>query len=106
MAEFTGIRYWTIAVAAAIPAVLYFTGIWMMVHFEARRIGLRGLSEEDLPNRWDVLKRSYLLLPIVVIVAALMAGTSPIRAALYGIAASIAVGAIRPIPACPPPISC
>ena len=96
MAEFTGINYWSIALAAAIPAVLYFAGIWIMVHFEARRLGLRGLSDEEMPNRWDVLKRSYLLLPIVVIIVALMAGVSPIRAALYSIVACIAVGFIRP----------
>lgn len=91
MAEFTGIDYWKIAVSAAIPAILYFTGIWIMVHFEARRIGLKGLKKEEIPNRWQVLKRIYLLLPIVVIVAVLMAGMSPIRAALLGILSCILV---------------
>lgn len=91
MAEFTGIDYWKIAVSAAIPAILYFTGIWIMVHFEARRIGLKGLKKEEIPNRWQVLKRIYLLLPIVVIVAVLMAGMSPIRAALLGIVSCILV---------------
>ena len=46
MAEFTDVPYWTIAKAAAVPAILYFTGIWLMVHFEAKRIGLRGLTQE------------------------------------------------------------
>jgi TRAP transporter 4TM/12TM fusion protein len=96
MAEFTGIDYWSIALAAAIPAVLYFAGIWIMVHFEARRLGLRGLTREEMPDRWDVLKRSYLLAPIIVIIAALMIGASPIRAALYGIASSIIVSFFRP----------
>lgn len=95
MAEFTGINYWNIALAAAIPAVLYFAGIWIMVHLEARRLGLRGLTKEEMPDRWDVLKRSYLLTPIVVIVVSLMIGVSPIRAALYGIAASIVVSLFR-----------
>jgi len=95
MAEFTGINYWNIALAAAIPAILYFAGIWIMVHFEARRLGLRGLSDEEMPDRWEVLKRSYLLLPIVVIVVALMSGVSPISAALYGIVSCIAVGFFR-----------
>ncbi|MCI3921237.1 TRAP transporter permease [Paenibacillus sp. TRM 82003] len=95
MAEFTGINYWNIALAAAIPALLYFAGIWIMVHFEARRLGLRGLTKEELPDRWDVLKRSYLLAPIIVIIAALMIGASPIRAALYGIASSILVSFFR-----------
>ncbi|HZG85324.1 TRAP transporter permease [Paenibacillus sp.] len=95
MAEFTGVDYWSIALAAAIPAVLYFTGIWIMVHFEARRLGLRGLNEEEMPDRWDVLKRSYLLAPILVVILSLMFGASPIRAALYGIAACIAVSFFR-----------
>jgi len=95
MAEFTGIDYWHIALAAAIPALLYFTGIWLMVHLEARRSGLRGLEEEEMPDRWDVLKRSYLLLPIVVIVVSLMTGSSPIRSALYGILSCIVVSFLR-----------
>ena len=95
MAEFTGIDYWSIALAAAIPAILYFAGIWIMVHFEARRTGLRGLTKEEMPDRWDVLKRSYLLTPILVIIVALMANASPIRAALYGIVSCIIVGLFR-----------
>lgn len=95
MAEFTGIDYWQIALAAAIPAILYFAGIWIMVHFEARRSGLRGLSEEEMPNRWAVLKRLYLLTPIVVIIVVLTSGVSPIRAALYGILSCIAVSYVR-----------
>ncbi|MEG0473756.1 MAG: TRAP transporter fused permease subunit, partial [Solibacillus sp.] len=53
MVEFIGrgVTYWDIAKAAAIPALLYFTGIWIMTHFEAKRLGLRGLSDEELPNR-------------------------------------------------------
>lgn len=95
MAEFTGISYWEIAKAAAVPAILYFTGIWIMVHLEAKRIGLRGLSKEELPNKKEVMKKLYLLLPIFVIIGLLMYGYSPIRAALFGIISVILVGAIR-----------
>jgi len=95
MAEFTDIPYWDIAKAAAIPALLYFTGIWIMVHFEAKRIGLRGLTKEELPDKKDVLKKLYLLLPIFVIIGLLMLGFSPIRAALLGIVTVILVGAVR-----------
>lgn len=95
MAEFTGVPYWEIAKAAAIPAILYFAGIWIMVHFEAKRIGLRGLSKEEMPNKKEVLKRSYLLLPIIAIIGFLMSGVSPTRAALYGILTTIIVGAFR-----------
>ena len=67
MVEFIGggITYWDIAKAAAIPAVLYFTGIWIMTHFEAKRLGLRGLTKEEMPNRKEVFKKIYLLLPII-----------------------------------------
>lgn len=95
MAEFTGISYWTIAKAALVPALLYFSGIWIMVHLEAKRIGLRGLSKEELPDKKEVLKKLYLLAPIFVIIGSLMAGYSPIRAALFGILSVIIVGAFR-----------
>lgn len=95
MAEFTDIPYWDIALAAAIPALLYFTGIWIMIHFEAKRVGLRGLTKEELPDKKEVLKKIYLLLPIFVIIGLLMVGYSPIRAALFGIISVILVGAVR-----------
>lgn len=95
IAEFTGIPYWDIAIAAAIPAILYFAGIWIMVHLEAKRMGLRGLTKEELPNKKETLKKLYLLLPIFVIIGLLMLGFSPIRAALLGIVSVILVGAVR-----------
>lgn len=95
MAEFTGIAYWDIAKAAAVPAFLYFAGIWIMVHLEAKRLGLRGLSKEELPDKKEVLKKIYLLAPLFIIIGLLMFGFSPIRAALYGILSVILVGAIR-----------
>ena len=95
MAEFTGVPYWEIAKAAAIPAILYFAGIWIMVHFEAKRIGLRGLTDEEMPDKKEVWKKSYLLLPIIAIITFLMLGVSPVRAALYGIISTIVVGAFR-----------
>ncbi|OEF99118.1 C4-dicarboxylate ABC transporter [Vulcanibacillus modesticaldus] len=95
MAEFTDIPYWDIAKAAIIPAVLYFTGIWIMVHFEAKRIGLRGLTDDELPDKKETLKKIYLLLPLFVIIGFLMAGYTPIRAALWGIVSVILVGAVR-----------
>jgi TRAP transporter 4TM/12TM fusion protein len=94
MVEFigNGITYWDIAKAAAIPAVLYFTGIWIMTHFEAKRLGLRGLREEEMPNRKEVAKKIYLLLPIVAIVVLLMTGVPVMHAALYSILIAIAAG--------------
>ncbi len=96
MVEFIGgISYWEIAKAAAIPAVLYFTGIWIMTHYEAKRLGLRGLSKEEMPDRKEILKKLYLLLPIISIVVLLMSGMTVTRAALWSIVVCILVGAIN-----------
>ncbi|WP_413299113.1 TRAP transporter permease [Bacillus sp. 1P10SD] len=97
MVEFIGggITYWDIAKAAAIPAVLYFSGIWIMTHFEAKRIGLRGLTKEEMPNRREVLKKIYLLLPIIAVILLLMSGMSVIRAALWAIVITVVVSAIK-----------
>ncbi|KAB2335041.1 TRAP transporter permease [Bacillus mesophilum] len=97
MVEFIGggITYWDIAKAAAIPALLYFAGVWIMTHFEAKRLGLRGLKDEEMPNRKEVFKKIYLLLPILAVIVLLMSGMSVIRAALWSIVITIAVSAIR-----------
>ncbi|MBW8350445.1 TRAP transporter permease [Bacillus sp. IITD106] len=96
MVEFIGgISYWDIAKAAAIPAVLYFTGIWIMTHFEAKRVGLKGLTKEEMPNRKEVLSKIYLLIPILLVIILLMSGVSVMRAALYSIVGTIVVSAIR-----------
>lgn len=98
MVEFIGrgVTYWDIAKAAAIPAVLYFTGIWIMTHFEAKRLGLRGLKDEEMPDRSKVFKKIYLLIPIVLIIILMMSGVPVIHAALYGIISCIVVGFINP----------
>jgi len=96
MVEFIGgISYWDIAKAAAIPAVLYFTGIWIMTHFEAKRVGLKGLTKEQMPNRKEVLSKIYLLIPILMVIVLLMSGVSVMRAALWSIIGTILVSAIR-----------
>ncbi|SDC33096.1 TRAP transporter permease [Shouchella lonarensis] len=91
MIEFAGVGYWEIAKAALVPAMLYFVGIWVMTHFEAKRLGLKGLPKESLPRKIDVLKKLYLLLPIVAIVVLLFQGFSIERTALLGIAITILV---------------
>ncbi|WP_068673954.1 TRAP transporter permease [Oceanobacillus sp. Castelsardo] len=94
MIEFAGVPYWDIAKAAVIPALLYFVGIWIMTHFEAKRLGLTGLSKEEMPDRKEVFKKVYLLLPIFAIVYFLFAGFSIERTAIYGILFTIAVSMI------------
>ncbi|MGG4452691.1 TRAP transporter permease [Brevibacillus porteri] len=95
MAEFIGVPYLEIAKSAILPAILFFVGIWIMTHFEAKRLGLRGLSKEELPNKKEVLKKMYLLLPIVIIITALMMNISAERSAIIGIVSTIIVGAFR-----------
>lgn len=96
MVEFIGgVTYWEIAKAAAIPALLYFTGVWIMTHFEAKRIGLKGLSADEMPDRKEVLKKIYLLTPILAIILFLLVGIPTMQAALYGILLTIFVSAFN-----------
>ena len=96
MAEFIGVPYVEIAKAAAIPALLFFTGIWTVVHFEAKKCGLKGLSRDRLPNLWKVLKKDiHLILPLVAIIYLLVKGFTPMRAALGGLGLCIVVGMLR-----------
>lgn len=96
MVEFIGgISYWEIAKAAAIPALLYFAGVWIMTHFEAKRIGLRGLTKDEIPNRKEVLSKIYLLFPILAVIIFMMSGMSVMRAALWSILIAIVVSAFR-----------
>jgi TRAP transporter 4TM/12TM fusion protein len=96
MAEFTNTPYVKVIGAAAIPALLYYFGVWAGVHFEAKKTGLRGMAKEDIPKFSDIMKaRGHLLLPIVIIVYLLVSGYTPIRAALGGILSSIIVAGFR-----------
>nr|WP_313346724.1 TRAP transporter permease [Sedimentibacter sp.] len=96
MAEFIGIPYSQIAKAAIIPALLYFTGIFISVHLEAKKLGMRGMSKEELPKISKVmLDRGYLFVPLVGIVYFLMEGSTPVKAALYGLGLSVVTSAIR-----------
>jgi TRAP transporter 4TM/12TM fusion protein len=90
MAEFLGVSYLKVAVFALLPAVLYYVAVFMAVHFEAKRIGLVGLPRVDLPRMRLVLSaRGHLFLPLVIIVAVLLAGKSAAFAALCGIGSVI-----------------
>ncbi|MBO5556475.1 MAG: TRAP transporter permease [Oscillospiraceae bacterium] len=68
MAEYMGIPYGQVALKAILPAVLYFTGIYIAVHLEARKLGLKGIPKEELPKFTRLLPRIYLLLPLIVLV--------------------------------------
>jgi TRAP transporter 4TM/12TM fusion protein len=92
MADTLGIPYVEICKAAAIPAVLYFLAVGVMVHFEAGRTGLRGLPKEELPRFTEVIiGRWYLLVPLIALVYLLLGGYTPLFAGFYGIVLTIAL---------------
>jgi TRAP transporter 4TM/12TM fusion protein len=96
MAEFVGVPYIEIVKAAVIPAVLYFAGVWLGVHFEAKRKNLRGIPRDQLPKAWDIFReRGHLAIPLIVIIYLLVAGYTPMRAALFAIFLSIAASFMR-----------
>jgi TRAP transporter 4TM/12TM fusion protein len=96
MSETVGVPYIEVAKAAIIPAILYFTGIWIMVHLEAKKLGLRGMRKDELPRLMTVLKeRGHLILPLAAIIFFLVKGSTPMRAALYGIVFSIVASFLR-----------
>ncbi len=98
MAEFTGIPYIKIVAAAAIPAILYYFAIGIMVHLEASKLGLEGIPKEELPKLSNVMKsQGYLLIPLVSIVFFLIKGYTPLLSAFYSILISIIVATIATI---------
>ena len=96
MTEYTGLPYSSIALAACIPALLYFTGIFTNVHFEAVKNGLLGIKKEDRPVVKALIKDGwYMVAPIVVIVWLLVDGKSAMMAAMWGILSCIIVWIIN-----------
>jgi len=93
MIEFLAVPYQTIIAAAAIPAFMHFFGVFMQVHFEAKRYGLRGLTEEEMPKlRQSFAQRWPTLIPLVLLVFILVSGRTPYLAAFTGIASCAIVG--------------
>jgi TRAP transporter 4TM/12TM fusion protein len=88
MADYVGVPYSNIVVRAILPAVLYFAGVFITVHLEAKKEGLRGLSKEELPKLKPLLKQTYLLLPLILLVY--LVGTSQ-RSIQYAAAIAIIV---------------
>jgi len=80
MAEVTGIPYSDIAIAAIIPAILYFVSIFFMVDFEAAKLGMKGMRKEELPRVSNMVRQVYLFVPILILIVALFMGYSVIRA--------------------------
>ena len=97
MAEYIGIPYAEVAVKAILPAILYFTGIFIAVHLEAKKLGLKGIPKEELPHIGGLLKQAYLLIPLILLVWLVSSNTRTIQtAAALSIVAAIVVGALNP----------
>jgi len=96
MAENIGVPYSNIVVRAILPACLYFLGVFIAVHLEAKKEGLRGLSKEELPRFLPLLKQAYLLLPLILLIGLVGSGSRSIAyAAAIAIVAAIVVGLIN-----------
>ncbi len=96
MADYLGVPYSNIALRAILPAVLYFAGVFISVHLEAKKEGLRGLTKEELPRILPLLKKTYLLLPLIILVYLVGTSKNSIQyAAAIAILVAIAVGIIN-----------
>jgi TRAP transporter 4TM/12TM fusion protein len=93
MIEFLAVPYQTIIAAAAIPAFMHFFGVFMQVHFEARRHGLRGLTDDEMPDLRESLRQRWpTLIPLALLITVLVAGRTPYLAAFIGISSCAIVG--------------
>ncbi len=96
MADYVQLPYSSIAVRAILPAVLYFAGIFISVHLEAKKLGLQGLKKEDLPKLRPLLRKWYLMLPLVILVYLVGTSSKSIQyAAAIAIVVCIAVGLVN-----------
>ena len=96
MSEFLGIPYLTIAAAAIIPALIYYTAIFTNVHIRAKKQGLEGLPKDQLPVVRDVMKADgHLLIPVLVIVVTLLMKYTPLRAGFIGVVSVILVSSLK-----------
>ena len=96
MAEYMGVSYAEVALRAILPAVLYFTGIYIAVHLEAKKLGLKGIPREQLPKFSKLIRKIYLLAPLVVLVALVSTNTRTMQfSAAVAIVVTIVVGLIN-----------
>ncbi len=97
MVEFLEIPYREILLAALVPALLHYFGVMVMVHLEAKKLGLRGLRSDEMPRLAQALRSNWpTLVPLVLLVYLIIDGRSPDFAAFWGVVACIAVGALNP----------
>ncbi|MCX5913344.1 MAG: TRAP transporter permease [Deltaproteobacteria bacterium] len=97
MAEFTGIPYITICLYAMIPALLYYLSLFASIHFEAGRMGLKGIPKDEIPRlKVVMLRRGHMFIPLGVIVYMMIAGYTPMYACIYSTIAVVVLSFIRP----------
>ena len=97
MAEYMALPYGQVAVKAILPAALYFAGIFIAVHLEAKKLGLKGMTKDQMPKMGDLLKQIYLLIPLVLLIWMVSSNTRTMQSsAAFSILAAIAVGFINP----------
>jgi len=97
LAEFLEIPYSTVVIAAAVPAAMHYIGVMSIVHFKAKKLGLKGLSPEQIPQFIQVIKNGWMTaIPLLVLIYVLFSGYSPHMAAFWGITAVLIVGFINP----------
>ena len=96
MAEFLGVDYTKVMIAAFLPAFLYYLGIIVSVHLEAKKLGLKGLSKEHIPDAIEVIKeRGHLIIPLVVLMGMMMAGYTPLFSAVISIFSTVIASWLR-----------
>ena len=97
MVEYLGLPLKDILAAALLPALFHYFGIFIMVHLEAKKLGLRGLNQKELPKFFGIMKDNWLsLLPLIILVYFILAGRTPDFAAIYGIISCVVVGILKP----------
>jgi TRAP transporter 4TM/12TM fusion protein len=97
MVEYLEIPLKDILAAALIPALLHYFGIFIMVHLEAKKLGLRGLNENEMPKFLKVVKDNWLsLVPLIILVYFILSGRTPDFAAIYGIISCVVIGFLKP----------
>ncbi|MEO0823700.1 MAG: TRAP transporter fused permease subunit, partial [Pseudomonadota bacterium] len=98
MAEFLEVPYTTVVLAALVPALMHYIGVLSIVHFQARRLGLKGMPVEEIPKLLTVLKRGWpTAVPLVVLIYVLFSGYSPHMAAFWGITSALVIGFLNPM---------
>ena len=96
MAEYMDVPYATVALTAILPAVLYFTGIYIAVHLEAKKLGLKGIPKDQLPKLSVLMKKIYLLAPLVVLVVMVSTNMKTMQfSAAIAILVTIIVGLVN-----------